>query len=83
MAQEISDELVETLACPRCRGRVKLSPNGAGLVCGACRLLYEIRDGIPVMLVEEARNMDDPAEKTSKSDPAQKARNARRKIFQE
>ncbi|MEF3167823.1 MAG: Trm112 family protein [Deltaproteobacteria bacterium] len=59
MAQAISDELVEILACPRCRGRVKLSQNGAGLVCEACRLLYEIRDGIPVMLVEEARNMDE------------------------
>ncbi len=83
MAQEISDELVEVLACPRCRGRVNLSLNGAGLVCRACRLLYEIREGIPVMLVEEARNMDDHTAKISKYDSVQKARDARREIFQE
>jgi hypothetical protein len=31
------------------------------LVCDACRLLYEIRDNIPVMLIDEAVQIDDPA----------------------
>lgn len=58
MEQEIYDELLKILACPRCKGRLKAAPDAAGFVCEACRLLYEIRDGIPVMLVEEARRLD-------------------------
>ena len=51
----ISEELLEILACPKCKGPVKLTADGDGLVCEACRLLYEIRDGIPVMLIDEAK----------------------------
>lgn len=52
---EISKELLEILACPKCKGEVKLTKAQDGLVCEACCLLYEIRDGIPVMLIDEAR----------------------------
>jgi uncharacterized protein YbaR (Trm112 family) len=51
----ISQELIEILACPKCKGKVELNESGDGLVCEACKLIYEIRDGIPVMLAEEAR----------------------------
>jgi len=34
---------------------VKLNQGGTGLICEACRLLYPIRDDIPVMLIEEAK----------------------------
>ena len=51
----ISKELLEILVCPKCRGEIELTPEGNGLTCSACRLLYEIKDGIPVMLVEEAK----------------------------
>ncbi|BCS99333.1 UPF0434 protein [Desulfoluna limicola] len=51
----ISQELIEILACPKCKGNVELNESGDGLVCGTCKLIYEIRDGIPVMLAEEAR----------------------------
>ena len=47
--------LVEILACPKCKGPVKLLPDGSGLVCEKCKLLYEIRDDIPIMLIEEAK----------------------------
>ncbi|KAB2890165.1 MAG: Trm112 family protein [Desulfobulbaceae bacterium] len=50
-------ELVEILACPQCKGPVKLVEDDKGLLCGKCGLLYEIRDGIPVMLVEEAKKV--------------------------
>lgn len=50
-------ELVEILACPRCKGPVKLVNDETGLLCEKCGLLYEIRDGIPVMLVEEAKQV--------------------------
>ncbi len=54
----ISKELLEILACPKCKGEVHLNDSGDGLVCEACRLLYEIRDDIPIMLIDEARPLE-------------------------
>jgi hypothetical protein len=51
----IHPELLEILACPQCKGEVRLTPAQDGLVCDRCRLVYEIRDDIPVMLIEEAK----------------------------
>ncbi|ACN14944.1 hypothetical protein HRM2_18420 [Desulforapulum autotrophicum HRM2] len=51
----VSKELLEILACPKCKGEVTLNKNKDGLVCRACCLVYEIRDDIPIMLVEEAK----------------------------
>ena len=53
----LSPELLEILVCPQCRGELRLEADESGLVCETCRLLYEIRDDIPVMLVEEARSL--------------------------
>lgn len=49
-------DLLEILACPRCHGSLELYvENGVdkGLICRACGVLFPIRDGIPVMLLEE------------------------------
>lgn len=51
----ISNELLEILACPKCKGEVTLTQDKDGLVCAVCSLVYEIRDDIPIMLVEEAK----------------------------
>ena len=48
-------ELLKILACPKCKGEIYLNETGDGLVCDQCKLLYEIRDDIPIMLIEEAR----------------------------
>jgi uncharacterized protein YbaR (Trm112 family) len=55
----ITRELLEILACPKCKGDIKVtekstSPGEDGLICEKCRLLYPIKDGIPVMLIDEA-----------------------------
>jgi uncharacterized protein YbaR (Trm112 family) len=50
----ISTDLLEVLACPKCKQKVELTEDGKALVCQADRLRYPIVDGIPVMLVEEA-----------------------------
>jgi len=50
----ISQELLEILACPKCKGDIRLNEKGDGLVCGACRLMYPIQDDIPIMLIDEA-----------------------------
>lgn len=51
----IHPELLEILACPQCKGDVRLTPAQDGLVCDRCRLVYKIRDDIPIMLIEEAK----------------------------
>lgn len=50
----IDKELLEILACPKCKGKIKLSDKKDGLVCEKCRLMYPIKDDIPVMLIDEA-----------------------------
>jgi len=55
----ISEELLEILVCPKCKGDVYLVEAENVLICDKCRLAYEIRDGIPIMLIEEARPVED------------------------
>jgi len=55
----INKELLDILACPKCKGPVELTAEEDGLVCGACRLLYEIIDDIPVMIIDKAKPLDD------------------------
>lgn len=50
----ISQDLLEILACPACKSKVELKPDGSGLKCVECNRVYPIRDDIPVMLVDEA-----------------------------
>ena len=57
----ISSELLNILVCPKCKNDVQLSENQDGLICQACRLKYEIRDGIPIMLIDEAQPIDTDA----------------------
>ncbi len=54
----ISKELLEILACPQCKGEVTLTGAGDGLECRQCKLLYPIKDDIPIMLIDEARRLE-------------------------
>lgn len=54
----IDKELLDILACPKCKGDIRLTDKGDGLVCDACRLIYPIKDDIPVMLIDEAIAVD-------------------------
>lgn len=49
--------LLEILVCPICKGPLDFLKNRQELVCKADRLAFPVRDGIPVMLEEEARHM--------------------------
>ena len=51
----ISKELLDILACPKCKGTIVLNAAEDGLICNQCQLIYEIRDGIPIMLIDEAK----------------------------
>jgi len=50
----LSPELLEILACPRCKGKLVSAPGGLGLGCTNCRVAYPVTDDIPVMIFEEA-----------------------------
>ena len=52
----LSDELIEILACPKCKGEVSFDKENEQVVCDQCKLAYPVRDGIPAMLVDEAEN---------------------------
>lgn len=51
----VSKELLEILVCPKCKGEIQLTEKEDGLACEACKLLYEIKDDIPIMLIDEAK----------------------------
>jgi uncharacterized protein len=50
----ISDELLQILVCPVCKGDLDYDRQGQRLNCPKCRLSYVIKDDIPIMLPEEA-----------------------------
>jgi len=54
----ISRDLLEILACPKCKGDIHLTAAQDGLVCDACKLMYPIKDDIPVMLIDEAIRLE-------------------------
>ena len=54
----IKRELLDILACPKCKGDVTLNESENGLICSSCKLLYHIKDDIPVMLIDEAQKLD-------------------------
>jgi hypothetical protein len=53
----IDKDLLDILACPKCKGDIKLNEKEDGLICDACKLIYPIKDDIPVMLIDEAAEL--------------------------
>lgn len=53
----LSPELVAILVCPKCKGELELEQGESGFICHNCRLRYPVREGIPVMLVDEAETV--------------------------
>ena len=56
MAMTLAPELLEILVCPKCKGDLEYRTEPSeSLVCRACALVYSVDDGIPVMLIDEAK----------------------------
>lgn len=53
----LSPELKEILACPKCKGELEFREEEREIRCRACRLAFRIEDDIPVMLLDEAREL--------------------------
>lgn len=50
----VAPELLELLVCPKCKGTLEYRESQSELVCRKCELRYPVRDGIPIMLIDEA-----------------------------
>lgn len=55
----VAPELKEILACPRCKGALEFRDEADEIRCPACRLVFRVEDDIPVMLLEEARPLEE------------------------
>jgi uncharacterized protein YbaR (Trm112 family) len=55
----INKDILDILACPKCKGDLTLTEGEDGLICPNCSLRYPIRDDIPIMLIDEAEPIPD------------------------
>lgn len=56
--REVDPKLLEILVCPLTKGPLKYDAEAQELISEQAGLAYPIRDGIPIMLVDEARRLD-------------------------
>jgi uncharacterized protein YbaR (Trm112 family) len=53
----INKDLLEILACPKCKEKVVLDSDGTHLICNNCRVKYPVEDDIPIMLIDRAEDL--------------------------
>ena len=51
----LNKELIDILACPKCKGKLTLRPDESAFECPRCRLAYAVVDEIPNFIIEEAQ----------------------------
>src|SRR3989338_570046 len=67
----MESQLLNILACPRCKGKVSLTGDKSGLACSPCGLTYPVRNGVPVLMVEEASSSEARREAGRPAPPVQ------------
>ena len=50
----LDNQLLEIIACPKCKGDLEYQSKEDQLICHKCKLIYAIKDDIPIMLIDEA-----------------------------
>ena len=53
----LKKELLEILACPKCKGALEYDTKSEELICHRCKLAYPIQDDIPIMLIDKAQKI--------------------------
>jgi uncharacterized protein YbaR (Trm112 family) len=53
----LNRELIDLLACPKCKGPLELRPDESAFECAACKLAYAVTDGVPNFLIDEAKSL--------------------------
>lgn len=51
----LDQKLLDLIVCPACHGTLAVDDSASELICTGCGLAYPVRDDIPVLLVDEAR----------------------------
>jgi uncharacterized protein YbaR (Trm112 family) len=54
----LDPKLLAILVCPKCRGDLRTVQDPPSLECIRCQLAYPVRDGIPILLIDEAKRID-------------------------
>lgn len=57
----LPQDLLDILACPKCKSALTYEQEQRRLVCASCQVYYPVRDGIPILLIEEARPLEPAA----------------------
>lgn len=60
----LDKQLLDILACPKCKGDLQYKPDDADnkngqLICRQCKLIYRVEDDIPIMLIDEAEQLQE------------------------
>lgn len=55
----IKKELLDILACPKCKGPIESDETQSNLICRQCKLVYPVKDDIPIMLIDEATPLEE------------------------
>jgi len=56
----INRELIDILACPKCKGALRLRDDQSAFECSPCKLAYPVVDDIPNFIIEEAQPLTAP-----------------------
>ena len=54
----LNKDLLDILACPKCKGPLKTDKGNTGLICEACAVVYPVKDDIPILIIDEAKPLD-------------------------
>ncbi len=56
----LSEELLDILVCPQCKGALDYREPEGELVCKVCGLVYRVENDVPILLIDEAQQLDRP-----------------------
>ena len=63
----LNQQLLDILVCPKCKGSLSLVEGGRSILCDPCQLKYQVCDGVPIMIIEEAVDLRVPRQQQSRS----------------
>lgn len=55
----LSEQLLQKIVCPECKGKLRYDKQKEQLICENCRVKYRVTDDIPVLLADEAEKLQD------------------------
>ena len=58
MTKELSPKLLQILVCPLCKGDLVYDRKNSELLCYESKLVYKVSDGVPNLLIDEARKLN-------------------------